>query len=60
MYMPSITNPYLLRSGYPQHGEHKAISKFKDKYEIIEQGIEQLTTDSGKYLELQEYILKIR
>ena len=30
------------------------------EYEIIEQGLERLTTDSGKKLELQGYILKAK
>lgn len=41
-------------------GSTKLLLKFKDKYEIIEQGIEKLITDSGKYLELQGYILKAK
>lgn len=41
-------------------GSTKLLLKFKDKYEIIEQCIERLTTASGKYLELQGYILKAR
>ena len=41
-------------------GSTKLLLKFNDKYEIIEQGLEQLTTASGKYLELQGYILKAR
>lgn len=41
-------------------GSIKLLFKFSEKYEIIEQGIEKLTTDSGKYLELQGYILKAR
>ncbi len=40
-------------------GSIKLLRKFEDKYEIIEQEIEKLTTDSGKYLELQGYILKV-
>ncbi len=41
-------------------GSLKLLSKFNGKYEIIEQGLEKITTDSGKYLELQGYILKAR
>lgn len=41
-------------------GSIKLLFKFKEKYEIIEQGLEKLTTDSGKYLELQGYILKLK
>ena len=41
-------------------GSIKLLLKLKSKYEIIEQEIEKLTTDSGKYLELQGYILKAR
>lgn len=36
----------------------KLLQKFENQYEIIEQGVEKLTTDSGKALELQGYILK--
>lgn len=38
----------------------KLLHKFDGKYEIIEQGFERLTTDSGKELEMQSYILKVR
>lgn len=38
----------------------KLLYKFEDQYEIIEQGIEKITTDSGKKLELQGYILKAK
>ena len=41
-------------------GSIKLLYKFNGKYEIIEQGLEKLTTDFGKYLELQGYILKAR
>ncbi len=41
-------------------GSIKLLRKFDEKYEIIEQGFERLTTDSGKDLELQGYILKAR
>lgn len=41
-------------------GSIKLLHKFDGKYEIIEQGLEKLTTDSGKKLELQGYILKSR
>lgn len=41
-------------------GSIKLLSKFNGKYEIIEHGLEKLTTDSGKYLELQRYILKAK
>ena len=36
----------------------KLLHKFDEKYEIIEQGFEEVTTDYGKDLELQGYILK--
>lgn len=39
-------------------GSIKLLRKFTEKYEIIEQGFEKLTTASGKDLELQGYILK--
>ncbi len=38
----------------------KLLHKFENQYEIIEQGFEKLTTDSGKPLELQGYILKAK
>lgn len=38
----------------------KLLHKIECGYEIIEQGFEALTTDSGKDLELQGYILKAR
>ena len=41
-------------------GSIKLLFKFKEKYEIIEQGLEKLTTDSGKDLELQGYILRTK
>ncbi len=41
-------------------GSIKLLRKFDEKYEIIEQGLERSTTDSGKCLELQGYILKAR
>ena len=41
-------------------GSIKLLQKFDKKYEIIEQGLEKLTTDSGKELELQGYILRTR
>lgn len=39
-------------------GSIKLLRKFDEKYEIIEQGLERSTTDSGKELELQGHILK--
>lgn len=41
-------------------GSIKLLRKFDGEYEIIEQGLERSTTDSGKDLELQGYILKAR
>lgn len=41
-------------------GSMKLLHKFEDNYEIIEQGIEKLTTDTGKELELQGFILQIK
>ena len=38
----------------------KLLHKFENQYEIIEQRLEKLTTDSGKALELQGYILKAK
>ena len=39
-------------------GSMKLLRKFADDYEIIDQGIEKMTTDSGKELELQGFVLK--
>lgn len=41
-------------------GSMKLLRKFDKKYEIIEQEFERLTTDSGKNLELQGYVLKAK
>lgn len=41
-------------------GSIKLLRKLEEKYEIIEQELEKLTTDSGKELELQGNILKVR
>lgn len=41
-------------------GSIKLLHKFDEKCEIIEQGLERFTTDSGKRLELQGYILRMR
>lgn len=38
----------------------KLLHKFDEKYKIIERGFERLTTDSGKELEMQGYILEVR
>ena len=39
-------------------GSMKLLRKFEDEYEIIEEPSEKMTTDSGKELELQGFILK--
>ena len=36
----------------------KLLHKFENQYKIIDQGNEKITTDSGKALELQRYLLK--
>lgn len=41
-------------------GSMKLLHKFEADYEIIEQGIERVTTDSGKELELQGCILRAK
>lgn len=41
-------------------GSTKLLHKFGEIYEIVERGFEKLTTDSGKELELQSYILKAK
>ena len=38
----------------------RLLRKFTDQYEIIGQGLERLTTDTGKELALQGYLLKAR
>lgn len=38
-------------------GSIKLLHKFDEKYEIVERGLERVTTDSGKDLELQGYVL---
>ena len=41
-------------------GSAKLLRKFKNDYEIIDQGIEKMTTDSGKELELLGFVLKAK
>lgn len=41
-------------------GSIKLLHKFDEKYEIIEGELKRFTTDSGKSLELQGYILKAK
>lgn len=41
-------------------GSLKLLEKFYKNYEIIEKGLEELTTASGKQLKLQSYILKVK
>lgn len=41
-------------------GSIKLLRKFDGNYEIIEQQLERLTTDSGKELALQGYLLKAK
>ena len=41
-------------------GSIKLLRKFDEKYEIIERELEKFTTNSGKNLELQGYILKAK
>ena len=41
-------------------GGMKLLRKFENEYEIIEQDVEKLSTDSGKELELQGFVLKAR
>ena len=38
----------------------KLLHKFRNQYEIMERGFEKITTDSGKMLKLQGYILKAK
>ena len=38
----------------------KLLQKFRDRYDIIDQDVEMLTTDSGKKLQLQGHIMKTR
>lgn len=41
-------------------GSRKLLHKFDERYEIVAQKPEKVTTDSGKELELQGYLLKER
>ena len=41
-------------------GSMRLLQKFADKYEIIEQELEETVTDSGKELRLQGYVLKVK
>lgn len=41
-------------------GSMKLLRKFEDRYEIVEQEVENLTTDSGKKLELQGFVLRTK
>ena len=41
-------------------GSMRLLQKFEDKYEIIKQELEETTTDSGKELKLQGYVLKAK
>lgn len=41
-------------------GSLKLLRKFDEAYEIIEQGTEKFTTDSGKELALQGHVMKAR
>ena len=41
-------------------GSRKLLDKFKDEYDIEAQAAEALTTDSGKELELQGFILTLK
>lgn len=38
----------------------KLLHKLENNYDIVEQDFEMITTTSGKKLELQGYILKVR
>lgn len=41
-------------------GSMKLLRKFESEYEITEQDVEKLTTDSGKKLELQGFIMRVK
>ena len=41
-------------------GSIKLLHKFDAKYEIVEQNFEETTTNSGKKLKLQGYVLRVR
>ena len=41
-------------------GSTRLLQKFSNEYEIIDQDLEELTTDSGKELKLQGYVLKLK
>ncbi len=53
-------NVFFYEADIRNTGSIKLLRKFDKKYEIIEREIERFTTDSGKDLELQGYILKAR
>ena len=41
-------------------GSNRLLDKLSDQYEIIKQGLDETTTDSGKELKLQGYVLKAK
>ena len=41
-------------------GSNKLLKKLSNKFELIDRGVEELVTDSGKELKLQGYILKAK
>ena len=41
-------------------GSTKLLQKLENQFEILKQGLEEITTDSGKELKLQGYVLKAK
>lgn len=41
-------------------GSISLLHKFEDQYDILQQEVEELITDSGKHLKLQGYVLKVK
>ena len=41
-------------------GSTKLLHKLENQFEILKQGLEETTTDSGKMLKLQGYVLKAK
>ena len=53
-------NEFFYEADTRNVGSRKLLDKFKDEYDIEAQAAEALTTDSGKELELQGFILTSR
>ena len=51
---------FIYESDTRNMGSRKLLDKFKDEYDIEAQAVEALTTDSGKELKLQGYVLTLK